>query len=354
MVPQPLSGPPTTRVVVVGAGFAGIAAAIVLRRAGFEDVTVLEAADEVGGTWRDNTYPGCACDIPSHLYSLSFDLRPDWSRTYPGQAEIEEYLCDVVDRHDLRDIIRFATTVSEMRWDEREATWTVTTLDGEVLTADVVINGTGPLSRPHRPDIPGLEDFTGTVFHSARWDHDHDLCGERVAVIGTGASAIQFVPEIAGVAAHVDVFQRTAPWVLPRDDRAGAGVETSALRPAPVPGPPPSLADLRPTGAVRPRLPGPRPDHAAGRADGHGPHRRRHRRPCAANGGDTGLLARLQAHPAVERVVPHAGARRRGPGHLAHRASHPRRRLHRRRPGTRRPTRSCWAPGSPSPTSSPP
>ena len=209
--------------MVVGAGFAGIAAAIVLRRAGFEDVTVLEAADEVGGTWRDNTYPGCACDIPSHLYSLSFDLRPDWSRAYPGQAEIEEYLCDVVDRHDLRDIIRFATTVSEMRWDE----------SGDDLDGDDPGRGGADRrrrhqrhrssARPHRPDIPGLEDFAGTVFHSARWDHDHDLCGERVAVIGTGASAIQFVPEIAGVAAHVDVFQRTAPWVLPRDDRAVPG-----------------------------------------------------------------------------------------------------------------------------------
>ena len=129
----------------MGAGFAGIAAAIVLRRAGFEEVTVLEAAEEVGGTWRDNTYPGCACDIPSHLYSLSFDLRPGWSRAYPGQAEIEDYLCDVVDRHGLRDLIRFGVTVAEMRWDEAEATWTVTTVDGEVLTADVVINGTGPL-----------------------------------------------------------------------------------------------------------------------------------------------------------------------------------------------------------------
>ena len=182
-------------------------------------MTVLEAADEVGGTWRDNTYPGCACDIPSHLYSLSFDLQPGWSRAYPGQAEIEAYLCDVVDRHRLRDIIRFGVTVAEMRWDERTDTWAVTTTDGEVLVAEVVINGTGPLSRPRRPDIPGLDDFAGTVFHSARWDHDHDLTGERVAVIGTGASAIQFVPEIAEIAGHVEVFQRTAPWVLPRDDR---------------------------------------------------------------------------------------------------------------------------------------
>lgn len=208
-----------TRVVVIGAGFAGIGAAILLRQAGYTDVTVLEQADEVGGTWRDNTYPGCACDVPSNLYSFSFEPNPDWTRAYPSQPEIEEYLVRTVDRHNLRPCIRFGTTVTELRWDDDAGCWEVHTAGGEVLTADVVLNGTGPLSKPSVPDIPGLDAFAGTVFHSARWRHDHDLTGERVAVIGTGASSIQFVPEIAPAAAHVDVFQRTPPWVLSRDDR---------------------------------------------------------------------------------------------------------------------------------------
>ncbi|MCU0310365.1 MAG: NAD(P)/FAD-dependent oxidoreductase [Acidimicrobiales bacterium] len=219
MVPEPLTRPGRTRIVVIGAGFAGIGAAIVARRAGFDDVTILERADDVGGTWRDNTYPGCACDIPSHLYSFSFDLEPGWSRAYPGQPEIEEYLRGVVERHGLSPSIRFGVTVRELRWDDASATWSVTAANGTVTTADVVVNATGPLSTPRVPDIPGLGEFEGAVFHSARWDHTHDLRGERVAVIGTGASAVQFVPEIASIAGHVDVFQRSAPWVLPRDDR---------------------------------------------------------------------------------------------------------------------------------------
>lgn len=218
MVGEPLT-PITSRVVIVGAGFAGIGAAIQLRRAGFGDVTILEQADEVGGTWRDNTYPGCACDIPSYLYSFSFEPNPDWTRAYPTQPEIEAYLVRTVDRNGLRPLIRFGTTVSELRWHDDTATWAVRTAEGDVLTADIVLNATGPLSKPRVPDIEGLDRFRGTVFHSARWDHGHDLRGERVAAVGTGASAIQFVPEIAPVAAHVDVYQRTAPWVVPREDR---------------------------------------------------------------------------------------------------------------------------------------
>ncbi len=216
---QPLTPPVRTRVVIVGAGFAGIAAAIVFREAGFGDITILEQADEVGGTWRDNTYPGCACDIPSHLYSFSFAANPDWTRAYPTQPEIEAYLVRTVDERDLRPLIRFGRTVTEMRWNDASATWSVHLADGEQLSADVVLNATGPLSKPLVPHIVGLDEFQGTVFHSARWDHGHDLTGERVAVIGTGASAVQFVPEIADRAAHVDVFQRTAPWVMPREDR---------------------------------------------------------------------------------------------------------------------------------------
>jgi cation diffusion facilitator CzcD-associated flavoprotein CzcO len=166
---------PDPRVVVVGAGFAGIGAAIVLREAGFGDLIVLEGAEEVGGTWRDNTYPGCACDIPSHLYSFSFEPNPDWTRAYPTQPEIQEYLVGVVDRRGLRPLIRFGALVQELVWDDQAAVWRIRLESGEELTADVVVNGTGPLSRPRMPDIAGLADFEGTVFHSARWDHHHDL-----------------------------------------------------------------------------------------------------------------------------------------------------------------------------------
>ncbi|MCD9623114.1 flavin-containing monooxygenase [Rhabdothermincola salaria] len=220
--------------MVIGAGFAGLGAAIELVAAGHDDVVVLEAADEVGGTWRDNTYPGCACDIPSHLYSFSFEPNPDWTRAYPRQPEIQAYLQRTTDRHDLRRRIRFATTVTEMVWDDHDGTWAVHTADGEVLVADVVLNGTGPLSQPHVPELPGLGDFEGTVFHSARWDHAHDLTGERVAVVGTGASAVQFVPEIAPVASLVTVFQRTAPWVVGREDRPVPGWKRRLYRRVPV------------------------------------------------------------------------------------------------------------------------
>jgi cation diffusion facilitator CzcD-associated flavoprotein CzcO len=215
----PPPAPVRTRAVVVGAGFGGIGAAISLRRAGFTDVTVLEQADEVGGTWRDNTYPGCACDIPSQLYSFSFEPNPGWTRSYPSQPEIEAYLVRTVERHGLRSCLRTGATVTDLGWDDASCTWAVHLADGDVLTADVVISATGPLSKPAIPELDGLDHFAGTVFHSARWRHDHDLTGERVAVVGTGASAIQFVPEIARVAGHVDVFQRNAPWVIGRDDR---------------------------------------------------------------------------------------------------------------------------------------
>jgi len=212
------------RVAVVGAGFAGIGMAIRLRRAGIDDFVVLERAPDLGGTWRDNTYPGCACDVPSHLYSYSFAPNPFWSRSFSPQPEIHRYLRECAERFGIRPHLRYDHDVLEARWSEDDQCWNLDTTAGP-WRADVVVGGFGPLSEPLVPDLPGLSTFEGTVFHSARWDHDHDLTGERVAVVGTGASAVQFVPEIQPRVRSLDVYQRTAPWVLPRHDRAIGPVE---------------------------------------------------------------------------------------------------------------------------------
>ncbi|WP_409062699.1 flavin-containing monooxygenase [Streptomyces sp. SYP-A7185] len=207
------------RVAVVGSGFGGLGAAVRLRREGITDFVVLERASAVGGTWRDNSYPGCACDVPSHLYSFSFAPNPDWPRTFSGQEKIQEYLEQLADTFRLRPHIRLDTEVKQMRWDAEQLWWEVETSNG-TLTADVVVSATGPLSDPKLPDIPGLDTFDGKVFHSARWDHDYDLRGKRVAMIGTGASAIQIVPAIQREVGKLTLFQRTPPWVMPRMDRA--------------------------------------------------------------------------------------------------------------------------------------
>jgi cation diffusion facilitator CzcD-associated flavoprotein CzcO len=207
----------TVDVAIVGAGFAGLGAAVKLDGAGRRDFVILEKGDSVGGTWRDNTYPGCACDVQSHLYSFSFAPNPNWSHLFARQPEIRAYLEGIADRYGLRDRIRFGVTVTGAEWDG--ARWTVQTADGDTVRARVVIWGTGPLHEPSIPEIEGLDRFAGTVFHSARWDHEHDLRGRRVAVIGTGASAIQFVPQIAKQVAALTLFQRTPPWVLPKPDR---------------------------------------------------------------------------------------------------------------------------------------
>ncbi|MGW7070951.1 flavin-containing monooxygenase [Streptomyces sp. NPDC054855] len=207
------------RVAVIGSGFGGLGAAVRLRREGITDFVVLERADAVGGTWRDNSYPGCACDVPSHLYSFSFAPNPDWPRTFSGQEKIQEYLEQVADTFRLRPHIRLDTEVKQLRWDAEQLWWEVETSNG-TLTADVVVSATGPLSDPKLPDIPGLDTFEGKVFHSARWDHDYDLRGKRVAMIGTGASAIQIVPAIQREVGKLTLFQRTPPWVMPRMDRA--------------------------------------------------------------------------------------------------------------------------------------
>jgi cation diffusion facilitator CzcD-associated flavoprotein CzcO len=220
---------PHVRVAIIGTGFSGLGMAIRLNRAGIEDFVLLERADEVGGTWRDNTYPGCQCDVPSHLYSYSFALNPNWSRTYSGQQEIWDYLRDCAERFGVMPHIRFGHDVVGAAWDDGTRRWRIETSRGPI-SAQVLIGGNGPLTEPSLPDIPGLESFEGTVFHSARWNHDHDLRGEHVAVIGTGASAIQFVPRIQPHAGRLHVFQRTPPWVLPHTDRPVTRVEPWAYR----------------------------------------------------------------------------------------------------------------------------
>jgi cation diffusion facilitator CzcD-associated flavoprotein CzcO len=224
-----VTAPVRTRVLIVGTGFAGLGMAIRLKQAGITDFTVLERAGEVGGTWRDNTYPGAACDVPSHLYSFSFAPNPDWSRSFSPQGEIQDYLRRTAADFGVRPHIRFHHEVLGAAWDGSEQRWRVRTNEGD-FEAAVLISATGALSDPAIPALPGLDSFEGTVFHSARWRHDHDLTGERVAVVGTGASAIQFVPQIQPEVAHLTVFQRTPPWILPRMDRAFCGAERWAFR----------------------------------------------------------------------------------------------------------------------------
>jgi cation diffusion facilitator CzcD-associated flavoprotein CzcO len=207
------------RIAIIGAGFGGLGAAIRLKRELTSDFLVFEQADDVGGTWQANTYPGCTCDVPSHLYSFSFALNPQWTRSFSGQAEIWAYLRDCVTRFGLAPHLRLGHRVTAVTWDEDNRQWLVDTSRGD-YRADVVIAAPGPLSEPALPKLPGLDSFTGTVFHSARWDHGHDLTGRRVAVIGTGASAVQFVPRIQPRVERLVVFQRTPPWILPRADRA--------------------------------------------------------------------------------------------------------------------------------------
>jgi len=223
-------------VVVIGAGISGIAAAIKLREAGLtgtDDVVVLEKAETYGGTWRANTYPGCACDVPSNLYSFSFAPNSDWSRVYGTQPEILSYVDAVARQHGLDAITRFGVEVTGANWDEAALRWHVETTAG-ALTARFVVAAAGPWNEPKIPDLPGLADFPGEVWHSAHWNHDFDLDGKRVAVIGTGASAVQFVPEIQQQVAGLHLFQRTAHWVLPKVDHHVPDAEKWVKRNVPV------------------------------------------------------------------------------------------------------------------------
>jgi cation diffusion facilitator CzcD-associated flavoprotein CzcO len=205
---------------VVGAGFGGVGMGIRLRQEGIEDFTLFERGATVGGVWRANTYPGAACDVPSHLYSFSFAPGNNWSRRYAPGAEILDYMEEITDRFGIRPHIRFNTEATATRFDPDAGKWTLQTDTGETHSFDVLVTACGQLTRPSTPHVDGLDDFEGQVFHSAEWDHDHDLTGRNVAVIGTGASAIQFVPEIAPLVAKLDIYQRSAPWVIPRFNRA--------------------------------------------------------------------------------------------------------------------------------------
>jgi cation diffusion facilitator CzcD-associated flavoprotein CzcO len=217
------------RIAIVGTGFSGLGMAIRLRQEGEEDFVLLERADDIGGTWRDNTYPGCRCDVPSHLYSFSFAPNPNWSSTFSPQPEILDYLRDCAERYGVMPHVRFDTELEGASWDDQEQLWRVETSDG-AMTADVLVAAQGPLSDPSLPEVPGIDSFEGTAFHSAQWDHDHDLSGERVAVVGTGASAIQFVPEIQPKVGKLHVFQRTAPWVIPHRNRPMKSWERALYR----------------------------------------------------------------------------------------------------------------------------
>ncbi|MBL1076151.1 NAD(P)/FAD-dependent oxidoreductase [Nocardia sp. 2] len=218
-----------SHIVIVGSGFSGLGMAIRLTQQGHQDFLVLERGNDVGGTWRDNTYPGAACDVPSHLYSYSFALNPNWSRSFSKQPEIQSYIQGVADKYGVRDKHIFGCDMTGARWNTERSVWEIDTNQGP-FTADYLISAVGALCEPNLPDIKGINSFEGEIFHSARWDHDSDLSGKRVAVIGTGASAIQIVPSIAKQVAHLDVYQRTAPWLLPRADRPYLGVEKFAFK----------------------------------------------------------------------------------------------------------------------------
>jgi cation diffusion facilitator CzcD-associated flavoprotein CzcO len=225
--------PEHVRVAVIGAGFAGLGMAVRLRQEGIHDLVVLERAAAVGGTWRDNTYPGCACDVPSHLYSFSFAPNPRWSHSFSRQPEIRAYLEQVAEEHGVLPYLHLSTDLQAADWDEGAQVWRLRTNRGD-LSADILVSGCGALVEPKLPAVPGLTSFAGTAFHSARWDHEAELAGKRIVVVGTGASAIQFVPFLQRLGAHVTVFQRTAPWVVPRRDRSYSAREQAAY--ARVPG----------------------------------------------------------------------------------------------------------------------
>jgi cation diffusion facilitator CzcD-associated flavoprotein CzcO len=218
-IPLTSNGKKSFPIAIIGAGFAGIGAAIQLKKAGIHSFTMFERAGEIGGTWRDNTYPGAACDVPSHVYSLSFEPNPNWSQMFATSQEIESYLLGIVEKWGLRSHLRLNTEITAARFDEATGMWALQPSHGEAFMARVVISGVGGLVDPALPKVNGIETFEGTIFHTARWNHAYDLTGKSVAVIGTGASAVQVVPSIAPKVGKLTVFQRTAAWVMPKHDR---------------------------------------------------------------------------------------------------------------------------------------
>jgi cation diffusion facilitator CzcD-associated flavoprotein CzcO len=219
-----------TTVVIVGCGFGGLAAAIELKRAGVEHITIFERASSVGGVWRDNTYPGAACDVPSPIYSYSYALKPDWSALFGSQPEIHRYLVDIAVEFGIEPLIRFDTEVTSAEFNEDTGTWTVTTGTGAVTTADVLILATGQLSRPKLPTVAGLDGFAGDTFHSAQWNHDVDLTDKKVVVVGSGASAVQVVPAIADRVKDLTVVQRSPNWVMWKSRRVPGKFQTALMR----------------------------------------------------------------------------------------------------------------------------
>ena len=225
-VDLPAPGPPAGReviapdheVVVIGAGLGGIGMGIALRDAGIRDFVLLERAADIGGTWRDNTYPGVAVDVPAQAYQFSFEPNPRWSRVFAEGKEVKEYIDRITDRYGIRPHVRVSCEVTARRWDERQHLWRLTINGSEELTARFVVSAVGSFVDPKPVDIAGLDEFSGDVLHSARWDHGVDLAGRRIGVIGTGASAVQIIPEIAPLASHLDVYQRTPIWVAPKID----------------------------------------------------------------------------------------------------------------------------------------
>ena len=222
--------PANVEVAVIGAGPGGMYAGIALRKAGFTDFVILEKATDVGGTWWHNRYPGAECDVQSHLYSYTFEPKSDWTRPYAGQAEILDYLRCVADKYDLRRSCRFATEVCSAIWQEAAGHWQITTRDGHLLRANYVISAIGMFNDIAVPAIPGLDTFQGTCFHTARWPAAHSLQGARVAIVGSAASAVQTIPEIAPEVAHLEVYQRTPQWVLPKEDAPFSAAELDQFR----------------------------------------------------------------------------------------------------------------------------
>lgn len=222
------------QIVIIGTGFGGLGMAIELKKAGIDNFVMLEKAGSVGGTWRDNTYPGAACDVQSHLYSYSFEPKSDWTRKFGLQPEIRSYMEHCVNRYQLRKHIRFHQEVESAAFDKHTGLWTITVKGGTTLEARALVSATGQLNQPANPAIKGIDTFKGKVFHSARWDHDYDLTGKKVAVIGTGASVIQFVPQIVSQVKELKLFQRSAAWVIPKPDRPFTGFEQWLFEAMPV------------------------------------------------------------------------------------------------------------------------